>query len=95
MFGDIIAGNRVFIGENVVINGRISSGSEVVIHHAARIGGDVRSRNIVITPDTIVEGTLRGEEGIKIMPEGNSAIEERLLRFEDGMDAMEGFVSGD
>ncbi len=95
IFGDILAGKRIYIGENVVINGKISSGSEVVIHHAARIGGDIRSKNIVITPDTIVEGTLRGDEGIKIMPNGDSAIEERILRFEGGMDSMEGFVSED
>lgn len=92
IFGDIETGDDVVIGENVVINGSIRTDGDVTIHHAARITGNIRGRNIVTTPDTIIDGTLKGEEGIKILPEGSNAIEERISRFEKDMDDIEGLV---
>jgi len=92
VFGDIETGEDIFLGENSVINGNIRAFGDVVIHHAARISGDVRAKNISITPDTIIDGTLKGEEGIKINPEGGTGVEERMERFEKGVDEMDGII---
>jgi len=92
IFGDIDTGSDIFLGENTVINGNIRSLGDIVIHHAARISGDVRARNINTTPDTIIDGTLKGEEGIRINPDGDTGIEDRMERFEKGVDEMEGII---
>ncbi|MEA3557783.1 MAG: polymer-forming cytoskeletal protein [Candidatus Thermoplasmatota archaeon] len=92
IFGDIEAEGEIILGENTVINGNIRTEGDVLIHHAARITGNIRGRNITTTPDTIIDGTLKGEEGIRILPEGGSAIEERISRFEKGMDHLDGIM---
>jgi predicted acyltransferase (DUF342 family) len=92
LFGDIKAAGDVYIGENAVINGAVKSSGEIIIHHAARIGGDIKGETIQITPDTIVEGTLKGAKGIKMMTEGQNAIEEKIERFEKGMDTIDGIM---
>jgi len=92
IFGDLITTGNVMIGENVVINGSIRSEGDVTIHHAARISGNIRANNIVTTSDTIIDGTLKGEEGIRIMQEGDTGVEERMERFERGMDEIDGIV---
>ena len=92
IFGDISSKGDVFIGENTIINGRVKSDGRVDIHHAARITGDVKGSWIFTTSDTIIDGTLKGEEGIRIQSEGSTAIEERLERFEKGVDRFHGLV---
>jgi predicted acyltransferase (DUF342 family) len=92
VFGDIETEGNLLIGENVVINGDIRSEGDVTIHHAARITGNIRGRNINTTPDTIIDGTLKGEDGIRIMPEGETTLEDRMERFEKGVDEMEGMI---
>ncbi|MFW3145886.1 MAG: hypothetical protein ACMUIE_03645 [Thermoplasmatota archaeon] len=92
VFGEIESKGDITIGENVVIDGDIWTEGDVNIHHAARITGNIRGRNVTTTPDTIIDGTLKGEEGIKILPEGGSAIEEKISRFEKGMDELDGLV---
>lgn len=92
IFGDIETSGDLLIGENVVINGDILSEGDITIHHAARITGNIRGRNINTTPDTIIDGTLKGEEGIRIVPEGETGVEERMERFEKGVDEMEGII---
>lgn len=92
IFGDIETASDLFLGENVVINGNIKAFGDITIHHAARISGDVRARNISFTSDTVIDGTLKGEEGIRVKPEGNPEIEERIERFEKGIDGMEGVI---
>ncbi len=92
LFGDIECEGDVILGENTVINGTIRTVGDVMIHHAARITGNIRGRNITTTSDTIIDGTLKGEEGIRILPEGGSAIEDRITRFEKGIDELEGLM---
>jgi hypothetical protein len=45
-----------------------------------------------MTHDTIVEGKLKGKEGIKIVAERENAIEEKLERFEKGLDTLDGII---
>ena len=92
LIGDLNAKGKVYIGENVIINGNVLSDIEITVHHAARIDGNLRSKNISITPDTIVEGTLKGSEGIRILMEGEGAVEERISRYEKGVDSLEGVI---
>jgi predicted acyltransferase (DUF342 family) len=92
IFGDIETVGGLLIGENVVINGDIRSEGDITIHHAARITGNIRGKNINTTPDTIIDGTLKGEDGIRIMPEGETSVEDRMERFERGVDEVEGII---
>ncbi len=92
VFGDLITTGNILIGENVVINGDIISEGDVNIHHAARISGNIKASNIMTTPDTIIDGTLKGDEGIRIMPEGDTSLEDRMERYERGMDELDGVV---
>lgn len=92
VFGDLEIQGDLLLGENVVINGDIRSEGDITIHHAARITGNLRGKNIHTTPDTIIDGTLKGEDGIRIMPEGETSVEDRMERFEKGVDEMEGII---
>ncbi len=92
VFGDLETTGNLLIGENVIINGNILSEGDITIHHAARITGNIRGLNINTTPDTIIDGTLKGEDGIRIMPEGETSVEDRMERFEKGVDEMEGMI---
>ncbi|MBN1390294.1 MAG: polymer-forming cytoskeletal protein [Candidatus Thermoplasmatota archaeon] len=92
VFGNIESAGNIFLGENVVINGNMKALGDITVHHAARISGDVRGRNISFTPDTVIDGTLKGEDGIRINPEGDAGIEERIERFERGVDEVEGII---
>ena len=92
VFGDIRSGGDTFIGENVVINGSIHCEGEVTIHHAARIGGDVIGDKVNITHDTITDGTIKGENGVRILSEEKHNIEERIERFERGLDTLDGII---
>ena len=92
LFGDIRCDGDVFVGENVVINGSILSKKEVTIHHAARIGGDVRGDIINITHDTITDGTLKAENGVRMLSEEKHTVEDKIERFEKGIDTLEGIM---
>lgn len=92
VFGNVFSKGDLFIGENAVINGNIRSDGRVDIHHAARITGDVAGNWISTSSDTIIDGTLKGEEGIKIITESGTAYEEKIQRFEKGVDDIEGLM---
>ena len=92
VFGDLEVEGDLLVGENVVINGNIRTEGDITIHHAARITGNIRGRNIHTTSDTIIDGTLKGEDGIRIMPEGETSVEDRMERFDKGVDEMEGII---
>jgi predicted acyltransferase (DUF342 family) len=76
LFGDIKAKGDVYLGENVVINGRIQADGDVTIHHAARIGGDVLGNNVLVTSDTIIEGTMKGISGVQVLTEDKTMIDD-------------------
>ncbi|MDG6224703.1 MAG: polymer-forming cytoskeletal protein [Candidatus Thermoplasmatota archaeon] len=83
VFGDITTHGDLYLGEDVVVNGTIKCQGDVTIHHAARIGGDIRGRRVVVTPDTIIEGLMKGEQGVTVLKEGHTALPER-----EGMEGM-------
>jgi len=74
VFGDISAKGDIYIGEDTVINGNVSSHQDVTIHHAARIVGNITGRSVTTTSDTIIEGTLKGDEGIRIVPDSETQL---------------------
>ncbi len=92
VFGDVISRGDLYIGENAVINGNIRSEGRIDIHHAARIGGDIKGSWINTTSDTIIDGTLKGDEGIKILSQSGTTVEDRIERFEKGIDNLDGIM---
>ncbi len=74
VFGDIIAKGSIYLGEDTVINGNVRSYQDITVHHAARISGDLAGRAITTTSDTIIEGTLKGVNGIRIVPENETQV---------------------
>ncbi len=74
VFGDIYAKGDIYLGEDTVINGNVRSYQDITIHHAARISGSLSGRAITTTSDTIIEGTLKGEVGIRIVPENETQV---------------------
>jgi predicted acyltransferase (DUF342 family) len=92
VIGDIFSKGNLYIGENTVINGNVRSEGRIDIHHAARITGDLKGSWISTTSDTIIDGTLKGEEGIKIITQTGAGVEERIERFEKGLDSLTGIV---
>lgn len=74
VFGDIIAKGSIYLGEDTVINGNVRSYQDITVHHAARISGDLAGRAITTTSDTIIEGTLKGVDGIRIVPENETQV---------------------
>lgn len=92
VIGDINAKGDLYLGENVVINGNIRSEGRIDIHHSARLTGNLKGMWITTTSDTIIDGTLKGEVGIRILTESGTAVEEKMERFERGVDDLEGIV---
>lgn len=86
VFGDLTAKGDIFIGEDTVINGNVRSVNDIIIHHAARVVGNISGRQITTTSDTIIEGSLKGESGIKIVPDS----ETQLSEDGDGVERLKG-----
>ncbi|MCU0798433.1 MAG: polymer-forming cytoskeletal protein [Candidatus Thermoplasmatota archaeon] len=74
VFGDIISKGSIYLGEDTVINGNVRSYQDIIVHHAARISGSLAGRAITTTSDTIIEGTLKGDMGIRIVPENETQV---------------------
>ncbi len=92
VFGEIRTKGDIYLGENVVINGSIRSEGRIDIHHSARLAGDLKGTWIETTSDTIIDGTLKGDEGIRILTESGTAVEEKMERYQKGMDDLEGIM---
>ncbi|HDD60884.1 MAG TPA: hypothetical protein ENF69_08115, partial [Euryarchaeota archaeon] len=95
VFGSIRAEEDVILRKNTVVHGEVEARGEVLIDSAARIQGDVAGRLIRATQDTIVSGKLRAEEGVELIPAESKEIEEKLRRFEIGLDLKEAFLEGE
>ncbi|RLF74927.1 MAG: hypothetical protein DRN42_03770 [Thermoplasmata archaeon] len=95
VFGSIRAEEDVILRKNTVVHGEVEARGEVLIDSAARIQGDVAGRLIRATQDTIVGGKLRAEEGVELIPAESKEIEEKLRRFEIGLDLKEAFLEGE
>jgi predicted acyltransferase (DUF342 family) len=92
VFGDIHTKGDLYLGENTVINGNIRSEGRIDIHHAARLAGNLNGTWISTTSDTLIDGTLKGEDGIRILTESGTAVEEKMERFSQGVDDLHGIV---
>jgi len=95
VFGRIKAEEDIILRKDTVVNGEVEARGEVLIDGAARIQGDVSAKGIRATQDTVIGGRLKAEEGVQLIPPESKEVEEKLKRFELGLDITEAFLEGE
>lgn len=86
--GSIEALDSIDLGNNVIVHGRISTKSSITIGEDCTIDGDVHGKKVEMFQTSTVNGTIHAEEGIRLLTPDEEEMEEKVERFEKGLDDL-------
>ena len=89
LIGNIKAKGNITLGDNVKIIGILETKEHIIIGQECEITGDVTCSTLEMVQNTIVEGIIHAPDGIKIIPVAEEEMEEKLRKFESGLDGLD------
>ena len=86
--GPIASGGDTTLAEGVLVHGDVSSQGRLIIGPDVRVGGALRASSVTMARDSVVTGDIVAPGGLKFTDPPKTEIEERLGKFEVGMEAV-------
>jgi predicted acyltransferase (DUF342 family) len=86
--GSIEAGENIELGNRVTIKGKLSTKSVVLIGEECNIEGEIRGQRVEMYQNSTVGGTIHSEEGTKLLTPETDEMDEKVERFEKGLDDL-------
>jgi len=90
MHGTLKSTGDVYCGKKTTIHGNINSGGDVKIEDKTKIAGNINAAKIFLSKNSIVNGELFAKEGISFMKPSKLDAEEKIERFENETDIVDG-----
>jgi predicted acyltransferase (DUF342 family) len=88
VMGEINAGGDATLAEGVLVHGGVTAGGRLILGPDVRVGGDLKARSVTMARTAVVSGEIVAPGGLKFTEPPKVEIEERLGKFEVGMEAV-------
>ncbi len=86
--GPIASGGDTTLAEGVLVHGDVEAQGRLIIGPDVRVGGSLRAASVTMARDSVVTGEIVAPGGLKFTDPPKAEIEERLGKFEVGMEAV-------
>jgi len=93
IYGKIKAEGNVMIGEKSIVNGDVECKGNLIIEDSCQVLGDVTCKKVEMFRSTLINGTIKAENGIRFKTPEDENMKEKLERFNIGVDVIENIMA--
>lgn len=90
IYGSIRTDSDLVVDRNVEIHGNIKANGDIYLKGKVRVHGDVEGNRIFIPRSSRIYGKLLARKGVLFEEVDKEKIEEKLIRFDSGVDVIDG-----
>lgn len=92
VYGAVRCGGDVKLGCNSVIQGDVECDGTLMLEDNGQILGDVVSSKVNLARNTIINGVIRAEDGVRFRTETSKLMTEKLERYNRGLDELDALI---
>jgi predicted acyltransferase (DUF342 family) len=89
LFGNITSKGNITLGPKVKLEGSLVSKEHILLDHECYITGDVTCKTLEMIQNSKIDGVIHAPEGIKINPVAVEEMDEKLRKFDSGLDGLD------
>jgi predicted acyltransferase (DUF342 family) len=89
MVGNVISKGSIVLGNKVTLEGSLQSNKHIILGSECYITGDVTCSSLEMVQNTKVDGIIHAPDGIKINPVAVEEMDEKIRKFDSGLDGLD------
>jgi predicted acyltransferase (DUF342 family) len=89
LYGDVTSKGNITLNNKVTLTGSLTSKEHIIIGQECIISGDITCKTLEMVQNSKVDGIIHAPDGIKINPVGAEEMDEKIRKFDSGLDGLD------